>query len=88
MRELEQLCRPLVRSLCEYWYYACRGVSPDMEVVNHSLREHLIQIREKVEDNPQLKREFQKIEQPLVFFIDYTVKEGHFPFRDIHNTDG
>ena len=82
MRELEQLCRPLVRSLCEYWYYACRGVSPDMEVVNHSLREHLIRIREQVEDDGRLKREFQKIEQPLVFFIDYTVKEGHFPFRD------
>ena len=82
MRELEQLCRPLVRSLCEYWYYACRGVSLDMEVVNHSLREHLIRIREQVEDDGRLKREFQKIEQPLVFFIDYTVKEGHFPFRD------
>ena len=53
-----------------------------MEVVNHSLREHLIRIREQVEDDGRLKREFQKIEQPLVFFIDYTVKEGHFPFRD------
>ena len=82
MRALEQLCRPLVRSLCEYWYYACRGVSPDMEVVNHSLREHLILIRERVEDDSRLKREFQKIEQPLLFFIDYTVKEGHFPFRE------
>ena len=80
MRELEQLCRPLVRQLCAYWYYARCGEAPDRERVNQSLREHLIRIREKVEDDGRLKREFQRIEQPLIFFIDYTIKEGNFPF--------
>ncbi len=82
MRELEQLCRPLVRQLCAYWYYARCGEVPDREQVNQVLREHLIRIREKVEDDGRLKREFQRIEQPLIFFIDYTIKEGHFPFSD------
>lgn len=82
MRELEQLCRPLVRQLCAYWYYARCGEVPDREQVSQVLHEHLIRIREKVEDNGRLKREFQQIEQPLIFFIDYTIKEGNFPFSD------
>ena len=82
MRELEQLCRPLVRQLCAYWYYARCGEAPDREQVNRVLREHLIRIREKVEDDGRLKREFRRIEQPLIFFIDYTIKEGNFPFSE------
>ena len=82
MRELEQLCRPLVRQLCAYWYYARCGEVPEQENVSGVLREHLIRIREKVEDDGRLKREFQRIEQPLIFFIDYTIKEGNFPFSE------
>lgn len=80
MKELEKLCRPLVRSLCEYWYYAKCGTAPDVKEVDHTLREQLMQIREKAEDDNHLKRDFQRIELPLVFFIDYTIKEGPFPF--------
>ena len=83
MRELEQLCRPLVRQLCAYWCYARCGEAPERKQVNEVLREHLIRIREKVEDNGRLKREFQRIEQPLIFFIDYTIKEGNFPFSEV-----
>lgn len=82
MRELEQLCRPLVRQLCAYWYYARCGEAPERGEVDRVLREHLIRIREKVEDDGRLKREFQRIEQPLIFFIDYTIKEGNFPFSE------
>ena len=82
MRELEQLCRPLVRQLCAYWYYTRCGEVPEREQVDQVLREHLIRIREKVEDDGRLKREFQRIEQPLIFFIDYTIKEGNFPFSE------
>ena len=82
MRELEHLCRPLVRQLCAYWCYARCGEAPEQEQVSRVLREHLIRIREKVEDDGRLKREFQRIEQPLIFFIDYTIKEGHFPFSE------
>lgn len=82
MTELELLCRPLIRQLCAYWYYARCGEVPDREQVDRVLREHLIRIREKVEDDGRLKREFQRIEQPLIFFIDYTIKEGNFPFSE------
>ena len=82
MRELEQLCRPLVRQLCAYWCYARCGEVPEREQVDRVLRGHLLRIREKVEDDGRLKREFQRIEQPLIFFIDYTIKEGNFPFSE------
>ncbi len=80
MRELEKLCRPLIRQLCQYRYYARCGTALEMQVLDRSLREELMKIREAVEDDGHLKREFSRIEQPLVFFIDYTVKEGNFPF--------
>jgi hypothetical protein len=37
---------------------------------------------EKARRDPRLEREFAWIEKPLVFFIDYMVKEGRFPFRE------
>jgi type VI protein secretion system component VasF len=41
----------------------------------------LAEAKEKAEQDPLLAREYAWIEKPLVFFIDYMVKEGRFPFK-------
>ena len=82
---LEELCRPIVSKLCVYWQMANAGEALDVEDVELSLRSLLSSIKEQIADDPSLKRGFSKIERPLVFFIDYTIREGHFPFkRDWH----
>jgi type VI protein secretion system component VasF len=42
----------------------------------------LIAAREAALRNQKLEWEFSRIERPLVFFIDYIVKEGPFQFKD------
>jgi type VI protein secretion system component VasF len=42
----------------------------------------LIAAREAASRNQRLEWEFSHVERPLVFFIDYIVKEGPFPFKD------
>ncbi len=78
---LEELCRPIVSKLCVYWQMANAGEALDVETVEFNLRSLLSSIKEQVSEDPSLKRGFSKIERPLVFFIDYTIREGHFPFK-------
>jgi type VI protein secretion system component VasF len=42
----------------------------------------MMEAGKKSRRDPRLEREFIWIEKPLVFFIDYMVKEGRFAFRD------
>ncbi len=82
---LEELCRPIVSKLCVYWQIANAGEKLDAESVELNLRSLLSSIKEQISEDPSLKKGFSKIEKPLVFFIDYTIREGHFPFsRDWH----
>jgi len=79
-QELEKRCRPIVRAVCEYWYSMKAGAVLDHEAVRLDLRGKLSELHESVEDDPSLKRELSRIELPLVFFIDYTMKESGFQF--------
>lgn len=80
MNKLEELCRPLIRLLCEYCCFVKAGARMDAETLNRKIRNCLDGIREQSETEPNLKRDFARIERPLVFFVDYTIKEGGFPF--------
>ena len=80
MNRLEPLCRPLLRLLCEYWCFAKAGAPVDAEVFKRKIRICFNEIQAECESDPNLKRDFARIERPLVFFVDYTIKEGSFPF--------
>ena len=77
---LEELCRPIVSKLCVYWQMANAGEELDAEIVEYNLKSLLTSIKDQISEDPSLKKGFSKIERPLVFFIDYTIREGHFPF--------
>ena len=80
MRRLEELCRPLLAEMCEYCCFAKAGKTGTAEKLQWKIRQHFDEIQAKCENDLSLKREFSRIEKPLVFFIDYMVKEGEFPF--------
>lgn len=80
MNRLEHTCRPLIRLLCEYWCFAKAGAPVKVESFKREIQICLSEIQTKCENDPSLKREFSRIERPLIFFIDYTIKEGVFPF--------
>lgn len=78
---LEKLCRPLLLKLCEYSRIAKGNASVlELNEVATTVRQEMDSIQSACGNDPALYREFQKVERPLVFFIDYVIKEGHFPF--------
>jgi type VI protein secretion system component VasF len=53
-----------------------------MEKFREEIENALENAKYRAESDPALSHEYHRIELPLVFFIDYMVKEGRFPFKD------
>jgi type VI protein secretion system component VasF len=79
--ELEKLCYPVFSCICNYWQLSCITDYIDKEKFQRDITGLLFQAKRIAEQDPRLAREYEWIEKPLVFFIDYMVKEGRFPFR-------
>lgn len=82
MQTLEELCRPILMMVCNYWQYIDAGFSPDREAFRREMLAMLGDAKETSAKSPSLEREFLRMERPLVFFVDYMVKEGNFPFKN------
>jgi type VI protein secretion system component VasF len=80
LSELEKICNPILVCICNYWQYIHIGNHPAKEKFQDDIEFLLAGARTKAAKIPALSREYQKIEHSLVFFIDYMVKEGNFPF--------
>lgn len=80
--KLENLCRPVLELLCNYCCYAQTGTPLNADTLKWKIHLCMNDIAVKCENDPTLKREFSRIERPLIFFIDFTVKEGRFPFSN------
>jgi type VI protein secretion system component VasF len=79
---LERICNSIFVCICNYWQLADLGGAPERETFQHDIIECLENARAEAAKDPLLDREFRWIERPLIFFIDYMVKEGKFLFRD------
>ena len=79
--ELEKLCYPVFQCLCNYWQLLCVTNMVDGEKFRQEITGLLEEARRKASRDLLLEQEFIWMEKPLVFFIDYMVKEGRFPFR-------
>lgn len=80
LSELEKICSPILVCICNYWQYIHTGNHPAKEKFQGDIEFLLADARAKAAKIPALSREYQKVEHSLVFFIDYMVKEGDFPF--------
>jgi type VI protein secretion system component VasF len=78
---LEQLCNPVFVCICNYWQLSCITNLVEKEKFQRDITEILSEAKEKAEQDPKLAQEYAWMEKPLVFFIDYMVKEGRFPFK-------
>jgi type IV/VI secretion system ImpK/VasF family protein len=79
---LEDLCRPVFSRLCNYWQLNQAGNPPVLERFREDIESALEDAKNRAASDPVLHREYERIELPLVFFIDFMVKEGGFSFRD------
>lgn len=78
--ELVELVRPLVGHVLKNCRFARAGAPITADFLRGEVRRLLEQIRLDCEEKPALRRDFERIERPLVFFIDYMIKEGGLPF--------
>jgi type VI protein secretion system component VasF len=79
--DIETLCKPVFVLFCNYWELNEMGNPPEMEVFKKQIENALEDIKYAAASNPSLSRAYQRVELPLVFFIDYMVNEGDFPFK-------
>jgi type VI protein secretion system component VasF len=78
---LEELCRPVLTTLCNYWQLNQAGFPPTAEKFRKDIEAVLEDAKRNAAADTGLSREYERIERPLVFFIDFMVKEGSFPFN-------
>jgi type VI protein secretion system component VasF len=81
-RKLERLCNPLFLAICHYWQMACINSPVELKPFRENILALLEDVRNRTGEDEDLAGEFALIEKPLVFFIDYMVREGRFSFRD------
>ncbi|HJE65725.1 MAG TPA: DotU family type IV/VI secretion system protein [Campylobacter avium] len=77
---LEELIRPLILYMCDIYSFKSKHTEPNEDMIINDINIMLNQIKDKCYSNPMLAQEFSYIEKALVFFIDYTIKEGDFSF--------
>jgi type VI protein secretion system component VasF len=82
VNNIEALCRPVFACLCDYWQLNEMGNPPSMEKFRGDIENALEDAKYAAAASPVLSRDYERIELPLVFFIDYMVKEGNFPFKN------
>lgn len=78
--DFAELIKPLLRRLCQYAMFKRAGAEVSSEELLSVISAELNAIALKCASVPALQERWQKIERPLIFFIDYTVKEGDFSF--------
>jgi type VI protein secretion system component VasF len=78
---LEELCRPVFICLCNYWQLNLAGFPPSLEQFRKDIEASLEDAQRNASRDPALIGDYERIERPLVFFIDFMVKEGSFPFN-------
>ncbi|MDR2746311.1 MAG: DotU family type IV/VI secretion system protein, partial [Treponema sp.] len=77
---LEDLCRPVFTCFCNYWQLNQAGYPPAPEKFREDIETSLEDAKQLAATDTALNRKYERIERPLVFFIDFMVKEGSFPF--------
>lgn len=79
-KDLATVCRPVLKRICEYWLLKRSGLEPSAAQALDQVSADLASVRRRAAEDPALSEAFARIEQPLIFFIDYTIKEGGFTF--------
>ncbi|MDR2394582.1 MAG: DotU family type IV/VI secretion system protein [Treponema sp.] len=78
---LEDLCRPVLTCFCNYWQLNQAEIPLSLEKFRADIESSLEEAKHKAATDPVLVREYERIERPLVFFIDFMVQESSFPFN-------
>ena len=78
--EILEIVSPVLYRMCSYYISEQNGNELRYEEFSADITRLLNEARRQADKHESLKADFRKIEFPLIFFIDYTVKESGFSF--------
>lgn len=81
-QKIENILNPIFKKICEYYSFKKSGYEVPKEVILSEIRNELTSISHKCASHPILLQQYSQIEKPLIFFIDYSIKEGGFSYSD------
>ena len=77
---LLELCEPLFQYMCRLNRLARSGSTLEMDQVRNDIKKIFEAIKAEALNNAALTTQYEKIELPLLFFVDFTIKESKLTF--------
>lgn len=77
---LSQLIAPLITYVGQLAQFKAAAFEPPLDEVITRLDEHFSAITTQVNADVSLKMRWEEIKKPVIFFIDYMIKEGGYSF--------
>ncbi|USN99053.1 MAG: DotU family type IV/VI secretion system protein [Phycisphaeraceae bacterium] len=78
--KLLEVCEDVFQYVCRLNRSARKGAPLEPTMVRSDIKALLSKARSKAAQDPLLAQQFEKVERPLVYFIDFTVEESSLPF--------
>ena len=78
---LVSLCEPLFQYVCRLNRSAAKGCTLPLERVRADIVQLLEEIRQEASSRPDLAAQYERIKLPLVFFVDFMIRESNLSFR-------
>ena len=77
---LLELCEPLFQYVCRLRRSARVGRTMGMDEVRNDVARIFSDMKADASSRPELAAQYEKVELPLIFFIDFMIKESNLPF--------
>ena len=78
--KLSELCEPLFQYVCLLNRSARKGAAYDRDQVRGELEMMFGDMASKAAADPQLRPQYERVEAPLLFFVDGMIRESSLPF--------
>lgn len=77
---LLELCEPLFQYVCRLRRSARMGCALEMDAVRNDIKRVFGEIKANASSSVELITQYEKVELPLIFFIDFMIKESSLSF--------
>jgi len=77
---LLELCEPLFQYMCRLNRLARSSSTLEMDQVRNEIKKIFEAMKAEALNNPALTTQYEKIELPLLFFVDFMIKESKLTF--------
>jgi len=78
--KLLELCEPLFQYVARLCRSARMGYAPEMNQVRSDIERILQTLNSDASADAELTRQYEKVELPLIFFVDFMIKESKLSF--------